>query len=170
MNDFSVKAFLSLGSNEGNSHAHLENALQEIRQLEKTEVISVSNLYKTAAWGKTDQADFLNIAVEVNTFMNAENLLKNLIRIEEKSGRRRTEKWGPRTIDIDILLYGNEISNSKNLVLPHPEMHKRKFVLVPMIDLAPEMIHPVLKKSIKQLLVDCDDKGEVVAKGKFIGE
>ena len=168
MNFVSPDAFLSLGSNRGDRKLHLKTALAKLNALEKTEIISVSNLYSTAAWGKEDQPDFLNMAVGIKTFFQPEILMKKIIRIEEEMGRVRMEKWGPRIIDIDILMFGNEKINSETITLPHPEMHKRKFVLVPMKDIAAEIIHPVYNKSIDRLAEECADPLEIFDEGKFI--
>ncbi len=167
MKDFPTKAFLSLGSNEGDSRAHLRKAIMAIRQLEKSQVDGISKLYRTAAWGKKDQPDFLNLVVSLSTFLEPEVLMESLILIEEKLGRVRKEKWGQRIIDIDILLYGNEKINLEKLSIPHPEMQNRKFVLVPLMDLDPQIFHPVLKKNMAQLLDDCEDESSVIEEGKL---
>jgi len=160
--------FLSLGSNLGDSRNNLQKAVEYLRNdAEKNQVVGISPVYRTKAWGKTDQPDFLNLVVELHTKLNPEKLMQALLEIEKKMGRVRNEKWGARSIDIDILLYGNEIVNSENLILPHPEMHNRKFVLVPMMDLNPNAIHPIFKKNISQLLNECNDESAVIAAGNL---
>ena len=120
-----------------------------------------SSLYQTAAWGKTDQPDFLNQALEVETLLNARQLIRHILKVEKMMGRIRQEKYGPRIIDIDILLFNNEKHNYHFLKLPHPEMQNRRFVLLPLSEIAPDVIHPVLNKTIIQLLAECPDQLEV---------
>lgn len=116
-----------------------------------------SAIYKTAAWGKKEQPAFLNQALEINTLLPAPKLLENILAIEKKMGRVRDEKYGPRIIDIDIILFNSDIIHTKELVLPHPEMQNRRFVLVPLTEIAAGKFHPVLKKNISQLLEECAD-------------
>lgn len=117
-----------------------------------------SPVYETAAWGITDQAPFLNQALELHTRSGADELMQELLRIEEQMGRVRQERYGPRTIDIDILLFNDEIRSTPLLTLPHPEMYRRRFALQPLADIAPDIQHPVLKKSIAELLAECPDE------------
>ena len=124
-------------------------------------IINSSSVYETAAWGKTDQPSFLNQVLEIQTALTAPQLLKKILDIEKLTGRIRKEKYGPRIIDIDILLFNDEIHNDPLLKIPHPELQNRRFVLEPLAEIAPEIIHPVLKKSIIDLLAICPDKLEV---------
>lgn len=117
-----------------------------------------SPVYETAAWGITDQAPFLNQALELHTQSSADGLMQELLRIEEQMGRIRQERYGPRTIDIDILLFNDDVRSTPLLTLPHPEMHRRRFALQPLADIAPDIQHPVLKKSIAELLAECPDE------------
>ncbi|MGN6477358.1 MAG: 2-amino-4-hydroxy-6-hydroxymethyldihydropteridine diphosphokinase [Flavipsychrobacter sp.] len=149
-------AYLSLGSNKGDRIEYLKRALEILSKKAGT-VTKVSPIYQTAAWGKTDQPDFYNIAVEIGTSSPAEQLLNAILETEQELGRHRTEKWGQRTIDIDILFYGNEIINSTNLVIPHPHLQDRRFVLQPLNDINPKLIHPEIKKDISTLLAECTD-------------
>jgi 2-amino-4-hydroxy-6-hydroxymethyldihydropteridine diphosphokinase len=153
------KAFLLLGTNLGNREQHLEIA----KDLIKTHCIIVrtSSIYETAAWGKTDQPSFLNQALEIKTKLEATGLMQTILAIEKKMGRERKEKYGPRIIDIDILFFNEEHYDHPSLKLPHPEMQNRRFVLVPMAEIAGNLMHPVLKKTILQLLDDCPDRLEV---------
>lgn len=149
-------AYLSLGSNKGDRIEYLKRALEILSKKAGT-VTKVSPIYQTAAWGKTDQPDFYNIAVEISTSLPAEQLLNAILETEQELGRHRTEKWGQRTIDIDILFYGNEIIDSTNLVIPHPHLQDRRFVLQPLNDINPKLIHPEIKKDIRTLLAECTD-------------
>jgi 2-amino-4-hydroxy-6-hydroxymethyldihydropteridine diphosphokinase len=124
-------------------------------------IINASSLYETAAWGNTEQPAFLNQALEIQTSLNARQLIRHILKVEKKMGRIRKEKYGPRIIDIDILLFNDEILKTSFLQIPHPEMQNRRFVLMPLAEIAPAMIHPLLKKTILQLLGECPDKLEV---------
>jgi 2-amino-4-hydroxy-6-hydroxymethyldihydropteridine diphosphokinase len=120
-----------------------------------------SALYETAAWGNTNQPDFLNQALVVDTGKPAEEIMRLILLIEKDMGRKRSVKNAPRLIDIDILFYEKEIYNTGNLTVPHPQLQNRRFVLTPLNELMPQFIHPVLKKSIHRLLLICKDKLEV---------
>ncbi|HEY5771671.1 MAG TPA: 2-amino-4-hydroxy-6-hydroxymethyldihydropteridine diphosphokinase, partial [Chitinophagaceae bacterium] len=120
-----------------------------------------SSIYETEAWGKTDQPSFLNQALEISTSLNARQLMRKILKIEKEMGRVRKEKLGPRIIDIDILLYENEIHDLRFLKIPHPEMQNRRFVLVPLAEIDPTLQHPVLKKTIAELMEECPDNLEV---------
>lgn len=139
-----------LGSNMGNRQLFLENAISQIETLVGP-VIRQSAVHQTLAWGKTDEPDYLNQVLLVETAMPARQLLQTILGIEKQLGRERKEKWGSRTIDIDILFYGNEVINEPDLVVPHPQLHNRKFTLAPLAEIAPGYIHPVLLQSIAQL-------------------
>jgi len=124
-------------------------------------LIRSSSIYETEAWGKTDQPSFLNQALEISTSLNARQLMRKILKIEKEMGRIRKEKLGPRIIDIDILLYENEIHDLRFLKIPHPEMQNRRFVLVPLAEIDPTLQHPVFKKTIAELLEECPDNLEV---------
>lgn len=153
-------AYLLTGGNIGNREENLAFACNHIGE-QCGAIINSSSLYETAAWGKTDQPSFLNQALEIQTALTAPQLLKKILDIEKLTGRIRKEKYGPRIIDIDILLFNDEIHNDLLLKIPHPELQNRRFVLEPLAEIAPEIIHPVLKKSIIDLLAICPDKLEV---------
>ncbi len=153
--------YLLLGSNLGNSRRLLNEAIDLI-ELTVGKVINSSAVYKTKAWGIEDQPDFLNQVVEVESDFEAAVILKIINEIEEKLGRVRYAKWHSRIIDIDILYYANDIIDTEKLKVPHPENQNRKFVLVPMSEIAPDFIHPVLKLSQKEMLENCSDKLEVI--------
>ena len=154
------KAYLLTGGNVGNREKNLARAKTLIGQQAGT-VTRTSSLYETAAWGKTDQSPFLNQGLEVETTLSPQELLQQLLDIEKKMGRVRNEKYGPRIIDIDILLFNNIILNDPLLTLPHPELQNRRFALVPLAEIGPGLIHPVFKKSITELLALCRDELEV---------
>jgi len=140
----------------GNRLSNLQQARKWI-QKDCGEITAQSSIYQTAAWGLTKQPDFLNQVLVVITFLSPEILMQTLLAIEEKMGRIRTVKFGPRTIDLDILLIDDLVINSALLILPHPELPKRKFALVPLNEVAPHLIHPLIQKSISGLLAECPD-------------
>jgi 2-amino-4-hydroxy-6-hydroxymethyldihydropteridine diphosphokinase len=151
------KTSLLLGSNMGNSIEILSTAIEQIEE-KIGSVLLGSDLYATAAWGNTSQPDFLNQVIEVATPLDAAETLEIILSIEKNMGRIRTIKNAPRIIDIDILFFNNEIINRSNLIVPHPEIQNRRFVLTPLNEIAPQMIHPVLNKTIEQLLSICPDQ------------
>lgn len=152
--------FLLLGSNLGNRESNLSRAVDSISQ-EAGEVLQQSFLYETAAWGKTDQPAFYNQAVEIETDLQPEKLLRTLKSIEQKTGRTSAEKWSARVIDIDIIFYGNEIYKSETLIIPHAFIQDRKFVLEPLNEIAADFLHPVLNLSVRELLARCADELKV---------
>jgi 2-amino-4-hydroxy-6-hydroxymethyldihydropteridine diphosphokinase len=155
------KVYLSLGSNRGGRKAHLKNAIDLISEW-AGEVTVVSSLYETPPWKMEDETDFINQALLLETEMSSAQLIDTIILIESMMGRQRSaNKYEPRKIDIDVLFFNDEIINTEELTVPHPLLQERKFVLVPMAEIAPEFIHPVLKKSITQLLNECEDKSEI---------
>ena len=154
------KAYLLTGGNLGNREENLAKARDFIKQ-QCGNVINTSSIYETAAWGKKDQPAFLNQALELETNLNAKQLLRRILKVEKMMGRKRKEKFDPRIIDIDILLFNNVINNFKFLIIPHPELHNRRFALTPLAELAQELIHPVLNRSINSLLAACPDNLDV---------
>ena len=157
-------AHLLIGGNLGDRKENLLTAISLINEQCGTLTRS-SSVYETAAWGKTDQPSFLNQALEISTPLNARQLMRKILKIENEMGRIRKEKLGPRIIDIDILLYENEIHDLRFLNIPHPEMHNRRFVLVPLAEIDPALQHPVLKKTIAELLEECPDNLQVTKVG-----
>jgi 2-amino-4-hydroxy-6-hydroxymethyldihydropteridine diphosphokinase len=155
------KVFLLIGGNMGD---RLQNLHQAIALLSATvgPVIQQSAVYETAAWGKTDQAAFLNQALLLNTSLSARELITAVLLVEERMGRHRTELFGPRVIDIDIMFYNDEVINEPHLTIPHPQLQNRRFALVPLNEIAPNLMHPVLNKTLEELLVECQDELPVV--------
>lgn len=154
------KVFLLIGGNMGH---RLQNLHQAVSLLAAAcgPVIQQSAVYETAAWGKTDQAAFLNQALLLTTSLSAGDLITTILSVEEKMGRRRLERFGPRLIDIDMLFYNDDIIDAPNLTIPHPEMQNRRFVLVPLNEIAPSFVHPVFHKTVAELLKECPDELEV---------
>lgn len=144
----------------GDRKEALQKALMLIEQ-NCGNIISLSSIYETAAWGKTDQPSFFNQVMEIETELLPRQLLRKILKIETRIGRIREERYGPRIIDIDILFYNDEAHHYPLLKIPHPQIQNRRFVLVPMAEIAPDFIHPVLKKSIAELLAICPDQLEV---------
>lgn len=155
--------YLSLGSNVGDRAANLKDAIERLRGL--GEVIAVSSFYETEPVEFTAQPWFLNCAVKLDTEKMPKQLLAGILDLEQQMGRRRRreQKKGPRTIDIDILLFGNSIIETKGLTIPHPAMHERRFVLEPLAEIADEVRHPVLKRTIRELR-DALPAGQAVRK------
>jgi 2-amino-4-hydroxy-6-hydroxymethyldihydropteridine diphosphokinase len=143
------RVYLSLGSNLGDRAAHLNGAIKRMDTLGK--IMAVSSFYETEPVELTAQPWFLNCAVELDTEKMPKQLLASIFDIEKEMGRRRVQKKGPRTVDIDILLFGNSIIKAKGLTIPHPAMHDRRFVLEPLAEIAPEIRHPIFKRTIREL-------------------
>ena len=154
-----MNIIILLGSNLGNRLANLKQAIASIASF--STILQQSNIYQTAAWGNTDQADFLNQAIEIQTQHTAENLMHALLAIESQMGRVRLQKWEPRIIDLDIIFYESAIHTTDFIQIPHPEMQNRAFVLKPLLDLIPNFEHPILKQNITQLWEKCPDQLEV---------
>ena len=151
------KTYLLTGGNEGDRILHMQQARANI-ELFCGRVLQISSLYETAPWGKTDQSDFLNQVLKVETKLRPQSLLQAILSIEESLGRKRTVRNAPRTIDIDILFYEQLVLKEHGLEIPHPRIAERRFVLEPLSEISPEFIHPLLKKTIRQLLVECTDE------------
>ena len=155
------KVFLSLGSNLGNRTENLSQAELKIAEYIGP-VNTLSSVYETEPWGFVSDSDFLNLVLCAETDLSPSGLLGRILMIESRMGRIRGEtQYKSRNIDIDILLYDNDIVDEPVLKIPHPRMHERRFVMVPIVEIAPDMVHPVLKKSMKELLESCSDNGKV---------
>jgi len=150
------KIYLGLGTNLGNRQAYLKKALYYIERLLGT-ITATSNIYETQPWGVSEQPNFLNMVVEVQSYQSPQNTLSTILTIEQFIGRVRLNKWGSRAIDIDLLFYGEEVINEPNLKIPHPYIPQRNFVLVPLKEIAEDLLHPVLKVSIHELYTNCKD-------------
>jgi 2-amino-4-hydroxy-6-hydroxymethyldihydropteridine diphosphokinase len=154
-------AFLGLGTNLGDREANLNKAIELISST-VGKIDSFSDVYETEPWGFQSENKFLNMVIRTRTDLKPPTLLISLLNIEDQLGRIRVrDQYASRTMDIDILLYNNKIINKPGLVIPHPMIRDRKFVLVPLCDIAPEMIHPVLKKTFTTLLQECTDEHKV---------
>ncbi len=157
-------AALGLGGNIGDPAAAMARALRELNARDDCRVLAVSGLYRTPPWGKTDQADFFNCCALVETSLSAPALLQTCLDIEKAMKRVRTERWGPRTIDIDVLTYGNESIVTESIEVPHPRMTERAFVLMPLADIAPDL--EVKGKPVQEWLQLADRSGIVRANEK----
>ncbi|MDO7851493.1 2-amino-4-hydroxy-6-hydroxymethyldihydropteridine diphosphokinase [Hymenobacter convexus] len=149
-------AYLLLGSNLGNRAALLAFARQELAA-SAGKITAASALYETAAWGREDQPAFLNQALALRTELSAQELLAHCLATEQKAGRERLERWGSRTLDVDILLFNDKIIDEPNLKVPHPRLPERRFALVPLAEIAGAARHPVLKLHVAELLAQCPD-------------
>lgn len=161
--------YLIIGGNIGNRVQNIYDCKQHIEH-DMGNIEAASSIYETAAWGKTDEPNYLNQVLKINTIYPPKLLLKKCLEIEKKMGRIRNEKWSSRTIDIDILFYNNEIIDEPNLRIPHPRIAERKFVLIPLNELAAEEEHPIYKNTINSLLISCDDILEVLVYNKNTSE
>lgn len=150
------QAYLLIGGNEGDRVAFLDRATVLI-EAECGRIRRRSSVYETAAWGYRQQGDFLNQVLLLETGLEPSALLVRLLDIEKRMGRMRGERNGPRTIDIDILLYGDRVVDLPDLALPHPRMASRRFTLVPLTEIAPSLRHPVSGKTMQRLLLECPD-------------
>lgn len=150
-------AYIALGTNLGNRLANLKAAVAALTP--QMSVLAKSHIYETPPWGYAEQPAFLNQAVKVETYLEAEPLLRHLKRLELALGREPSFQNGPRLIDLDLLFFDDLVLETPVLTVPHPRVHERAFVLVPLNDIAPEYMHPEFKKTVRELLMDCDTSG-----------
>ncbi len=154
------RAYVACGSNIGDKRAHLSAAVDELLADRKCRVLRVSDWVETTPYGGVEQANYLNGALSIETLYTPEELLELLQAIEKKEARERKERWGPRTLDLDILLYEGSVMDTKKLTIPHRDMKNRDFVLRPLTQIAPYEIHPILGKAISELLEEVEENGE----------
>lgn len=160
------RVFLGLGSNLGDREQFIERAIALLSKTSGIELMGKASLYEAEPVGYEDQPWFLNTVIEIRTRLSPKDLLARLHEIECQLGRQPGERWGPREIDLDILLYGERVMDELDLMIPHPELHKRRFVLLPFVEIAPRVIHPQLAKTMEQLLQALDDpKGVILSRG-----
>ena len=156
-----TSVWLGLGANLGNRQETLRKSLTQIHSLQSTEVVTLSSLYETEPVGERDQPMFLNCVAEIKTGLSPQQLLQELKRIELLLGRQNRKRWREREIDIDILIYGDNYIDEPDLQIPHPELHNRGFVLVPLAELVPNLPHPLLDRTISELLQGLDSTDDV---------
>ncbi|MDO8445433.1 MAG: 2-amino-4-hydroxy-6-hydroxymethyldihydropteridine diphosphokinase [Deltaproteobacteria bacterium] len=154
-------AYIGLGSNMGDKTANLKRAIEELGKAPGNKVLAVSSFYETEPVGNIDQDWFINAAVKIEPGLTPRELLEILLKIEKELGRVRDTRWGPRVIDLDILIYDDLVLNEEGLSIPHPYLHERGFVLAPLAEIAPGLIHPRLKKSMSELLKGLHDSKKI---------
>lgn len=152
-----AEVFLSIGSNNGNRFLNIMKSVIELEKMPAFEIINISSTYKTEPYGYKEQKEFLNLIVKLNTNLSPKEVLGELNRIELEIGRIREEKWREREIDIDILFYEDNRINEGGLIIPHSDMHNRRFVLEPFCEIEPEYLHPVIGKTMQELMSELKD-------------
>jgi 2-amino-4-hydroxy-6-hydroxymethyldihydropteridine diphosphokinase len=161
------KVFVGVGSNLGDREFLIRKAIEAMRDLPRTLVVRVSSLYDTDPVGEVDQPAFLNASVWLETTLEPRELLWQLLLIEKRMGRVRSQRWGPRPIDLDLLFYGEETVDEPDLKIPHPEAHRRAFVLLPLLELDPDFVHPTTGESIRKLIKKLPPNPPVRKGGRF---
>ncbi len=154
--------YIGFGSNIGDRLAHIQNAIHALSETEGITIQKISSVYKTDPVGYETQAQFLNGVVAIQTHLPPLSLLHTLKNIETAIGRQHRIRWGPREIDLDILIYGDLCLQTEKLVIPHPEMHLRRFVLAPLAEIAPDVVHPVFQETVQTLLEHLEDDKSVL--------
>ena len=156
------RVFLGLGSNVGAREKFLNRAVAELKSVRDTRIVWASSVYETDPLGMTNQPKFLNAAIEIETQLAPKELYPELKAIEQRVGRTPAERWGPREIDVDLLVYDGLVYQDEKVTVPHPEMEKRKFVLVPLKEIAPDLVHPISGMTMEELAAGCRDAGKVM--------
>ena len=151
------RVFLSIGTNIGDKEKNINDALELLTENKDIKIVNTSSYIKTEPWGVTDQEEFLNCAIEIKTILSSRELLEKLQGIESKMKRERILRWGPRIIDLDIIFFNDEVNNEEDLIIPHPRMEERDFVLRPINEIAPNMLHPILGKRVWKLLEELEN-------------
>jgi 2-amino-4-hydroxy-6-hydroxymethyldihydropteridine diphosphokinase len=151
-------AYIGMGSNLGDRLQHLKDAAALLSAADGIQLKELSPVYETAPVGYTDQPDFLNCVAKLSTVLTPRELLEQCFEIENSLHRKRTVRWGPRTVDLDLLFYGEAVQDDPDLTLPHPRIQERAFVLIPLMDLAPDLIHPVFRRTIRALLQEFQEQ------------
>jgi len=162
-----IKAFVGIGSNLGEREFLIRKAVEALRELPHTSVIQVSSLYDTDPVGEVDQPPFINAVARLETELDPRALLWHLLLIEKRMGRVRAQRWGPRSIDLDLLFYGDWTVQEQDLIVPHAEAHRRAFVLYPLQELDPGFVHPVSGESIRKMIKKLDPGPSVRKGGRF---
>lgn len=162
-----ARVFLSIGSNLGDRVANIQQAVSMLSLDNRIKILKTSSFYETQPWGNKNQPWFINAAMAIEAVLDPEELLSIFQNIEAKLGRKRGlfKKWSERTLDIDILMYDEQIINSKNLIIPHPYMHERAFVLVPMLEVKADLVHPIFNKTISELYDELQNPEDVFLYG-----
>ena len=154
--------FLGLGSNLGDRQKFLNQAAVSLAKVKETKLVWTSSVYETEPYGKTDQPKFLNAAAEIETSLDPNSLFAEVKSIEKQMGRSASERWGPREIDIDLLVYDGLVFANDQVKVPHSELEKRRFVLVPLCEIAPDLVHPISGMTVTELVASCTDTTRVV--------
>jgi 2-amino-4-hydroxy-6-hydroxymethyldihydropteridine diphosphokinase len=155
--------YIGIGSNLGDPYKNCMKAIEQIKKDPFSGIKALSPFYRTQPVGIEGQGWFINAVLCINTGLSSTEIMQMLLDVEKKIGRTRSEvRWESRVIDLDVLLIGNEIINDKNLIVPHPRMHTRRFVMAPMVDIAPDLIHPVLKKSMREILNEIPETDQAI--------
>ena len=152
------RAYIGLGTNVGDRESNLRDAIFELESRPENEIVSISSIYETDPVGYLDQGKFLNLVVCINTKLDAQSLLAACMEIEQSLGRKREIRWGPRTIDLDILLYNQENIVTKNLIVPHPRMPERAFVVIPLVGIDKDIVLPNMEKPLREVMDDIPEK------------
>lgn len=158
-----ARAYIGLGSNVGDREVFLGKAIEMLGDSKRVKVLRRAGFYETEPVGREDQSWFINTVAEIETSLPPHELLAHTQSIESKLGRRQREHWGPREIDLDILLYENRVLDTPTLTLPHPQLHQRRFVLAPLCELAPDLIHPIFQRPLRELLENLSDCKQVIS-------